>query len=85
MGICNWLCVNKSGQSYNLYDFTTNQYKGKIYNRESFVLTGGEGCLEGIYFLNSSGNTQILVVCIYHFVSYFLLLYLNYSFFNLYS
>ncbi len=62
MGFCNWFCINKSGSPYRLYDADTNAYKGTIYNREAFVLTGGEGEREGIFFLNSSGKTEIVTI-----------------------
>lgn len=62
MGICNWFCINKSGSPYKLYDADTNAYKGTIYNREAFVLTGGEGEREGIFFLNSSGKLETVTI-----------------------
>lgn len=52
----NYLCVNKSGQAYSVFNSDTGKRVGTIYDREVFVLTGMEGSQAAICILSSSGS-----------------------------
>lgn len=54
MGFYLEFCYNSSGKSYPVYDIDKGLV-GTLYNRESYILYGGEGCLDGIYFLGPEG------------------------------
>lgn len=58
MGMFQQFCINKSGKTCPVYDaFDNNKYKGEIYNREAFILWGGEGDKFSIGFLGPNGYT----------------------------
>lgn len=57
--------INKSGQSYNLYEQGSNTYKGKINNREAFIILSAEGDVMYIGFLNSSGQFDSVRIDLY--------------------
>ena len=57
-------CINKSGNSYPIYN-VSNQRVGTLYNREASVYLGDEGSRSEIAFLNSSGNIQTVEIDTY--------------------
>ena len=65
-GSVNAFCINKSGSQYNIYDYDGSNnsytYVGKLNNRESYIVNGGEGQFVGITFLNSSGQLKTALI-----------------------
>lgn len=60
-------CINTSGRTYPVYD-TSNGGSvkvGDLYNREAFVIYGGEGCYLCIKFLDPNGNFRTAVIDTY--------------------
>lgn len=55
MGVFRWFMINKSGQSYPVYDIEKGRV-GTIYNREAYNWLGAEGCHVYIAFLSPSGS-----------------------------
>lgn len=55
MGVFRWFMINKSGQSYPVYDIEKGRV-GTIYNREAFNYVGGEGDWNYIAFLGPNGS-----------------------------
>lgn len=60
MGRCLWLQINKSGQTYPVYD-TQRGHIGDIYDREAYILYGMEGSMYNIIFLSPTGFTSAMI------------------------
>lgn len=62
MGMFLDFVINKSGKNLPVYDITENKKIGEIYNRESFILYGGEGSSVSIKFLNPQGAFATAII-----------------------